>query len=435
MNDSVSCTLSIPEAIRELRAGKMVIICDDENRENEADLCLAAQFATPEAINFLAHHASGLICVALPGERLDALNIPLVEHKQDPLQGTAFTISVDARYATTTGISARDRATTIRALINPLTRPHDLARPGHVFPLRARPGGTLERRGHTEASVDLMRIAGLEPGAVICEILDADGETAQGEALLGLARQWNIGIISVDTIARYRQEHTVSLIAETQLPTPVATFKVLDYQEIATGQHYLALVLGDLHEFQKHPPLLRLHSSCATGDIFGSQRCDCQAQLHSALHIIAKEGQGLLLYLPQEGRGIGLGAKLQAYALQDQGYDTVDANARLGYPVDARSYATAIEILHTLRIPHVRLMTNSPHKIQTLTEAGIIVERIPIEITPNTFNTNYLNTKSLRLGHMLTPLSTLTNADTLSESEKEDSNHGVPTCTCIPHGS
>jgi 3,4-dihydroxy 2-butanone 4-phosphate synthase / GTP cyclohydrolase II len=431
--DTVNYTLSIPEAVSELRAGRMVIICDDESRENEADLCLAAQFATPEAINFLAHHASGLICVALPGERLDTLHIPLAEHKQEPLQGTAFTASVDARYATTTGISARDRATTIRTLINPMTRPHDLARPGHVFPLRARPGGTLERRGHTEASVDLMRIAGLELGAVICEILDADGETAHGEVLLEMARQWNIGIISVDTIARYRQEHTISLITETQLPTPEATFKVLDYQEIATGQHYLALVLGDLQEFQQHPPLLRLHSSCTTGDIFGSQRCDCQAQLHSALHIITKEGQGLLLYLPQEGRGIGLGAKLQAYALQDQGYDTVDANTQLGYPVDARSYTTAIEILRTLHISHVRLMTNSPHKVQTLTDAGIIVERIPIEITPNTHNTNYLNAKYQRLGHMLTPLNTSLDTDRLPG--KENSHNGLPTCTCATHGS
>lgn len=433
MYDTVNYTLSISEAVSELRAGKMVIICDDESRENEADLCLAAQFATPESINFLAHHASGLICVALPGDRLDTLNIPLAEHKQDPLQGTAFTASVDARYATTTGISARDRATTIRALVNPMTKPHDLARPGHVFPLRARPGGTLERRGHTEASVDLMRIAGLEPGAAICEILDADGETAHGEVLLEMARQWNIGIISVDAIARYRQEHTISLIAETQLPTPVATFKVLDYQEIATGQHYLALILGDPEEFQKHPPLLRLHSACATGDIFGSQRCDCQAQLHTALHIIAEEGQGLLLYLPQEGRGIGLGAKLQAYALQDQGYDTIDANIQLGYPIDARSYTTAIDILRTMHISHVRLMTNSPHKVQTLTEAGITVERISIEITPNTSNANYLNTKYQRLGHMLSSLNTSLEADILPG--KENSHHGLPTCTCTTHGS
>ncbi len=433
MHETINNTLSLSEAVDELRAGRMVIICDDESRENEADLCLAAQFATPEAINFIAHHACGLICVALSGERLDALNIPLAQHKQDPLQGTAFTTSVDARYSTTTGISARDRATTIRALVNPLTKPHDLAQPGHVFPLRARPGGTLERRGHTEASVDLMRIAGLEPGAVICEILDADGETAHGEALLAIARQWNLGIISVDTITRYRQEHTVSLIAETQLPTPRATFQLLDYQEIATGQHYLALVLGDPQKFQQHPPLLRIHSACATGDIFGSQRCDCQAQLHAALQSIVTEGEGLLLYLPQEGRGIGLGAKLQAYALQDQGYDTIDANTHLGYPADARSYATAIEILQTLHISHVRLMTNSPHKIQALTEAGIIVERVPLEITPNVSNVYYLQTKHQRLGHMLTPLYTALEIDILQR--KENSSHGIPTRTSTCHKS
>jgi 3,4-dihydroxy 2-butanone 4-phosphate synthase / GTP cyclohydrolase II len=433
VHNTVNYTLSIPEAVSELHAGKMVIICDDESRENEADLCLAAQFATPQAINFLAHQAAGLICVALSGERLDALHIPLMEHKQEPLQGTAFTASVDARYTTTTGISARDRATTIRALVNPMTRPHDLARPGHVFPLRARPGGTLERRGHTEASVDLMRIAGLEPGAVICEILDTNGETAHGEILLEMARQWNISIISVDAIARYRLEHAVSLVAETQLPTPAATFKALDYQEIATGHHYLALVLGDPQEFQQHPPLLRLHSACATGDIFGSQRCDCHAQLHSALHRIAEEGQGLLLYLPQEGRGIGLGAKLQAYALQDQGYDTVDANLRLGYPVDARSYTTTIEILRTLHISHVRLLTNSPHKVQALTDAGIIVERVPIETVPTTSNTHYLDTKYRRLGHLLTPLNTLLDTEMLPG--KENSHHGPSTCTCTTHGS
>jgi len=433
VHDTMSSALSIPEAVGELCAGKMVIICDDESRENEADLCLAAQFATPEAINFFAHHACGLICVALSGERLDTLQIPLALHKQEPLQGTAFAASVDARYATTTGISARDRATTIRALINPMTRPHDLAQPGHIFPLRARPGGTLERRGHTEASVDLMRIAGLEPGAAICEILDANGEAAHGEVLLDMARQWNIGIISVDTIAHYRQEHTISLVAETQLPTVGASFKLLDYQEIATGQHYLALALGDLEKFQKHPPLVRLHSACTTGDIFGSQRCDCQAQLHSALESIATEGQGLLLYLPQEGRGIGLGAKLQAYALQDQGYDTVDANIQLGYPVDARSYATAIEILRTLHISHVRLMTNSPHKVQALTEAGIIVERVPLEITPNAVNTDYLHVKHQRLGHMLSSLYTSLDANILQG--KENSHNGIPTCTSTTYRS
>ncbi len=306
------------------------------------------------------------------------------------------------RFGTTTGISAYDRAATIRALIDPTTRPEDLASPGHIFPLRTRPGGTLERRGHTEAAVDLMRIAGLEPGAAICEVLDATGTAACGQILQAMAQRWNIGIVSVDAIARYRQKHLVNLVTETQLPTQEATFKLLNYQEIATGHAYLALLLGDLQANTTQPPLLRLHSACATGDIFGSQRCDCQAQLHTALHTIAAEGRGMLLYLPQEGRGIGLSAKLQAYALQDQGYDTVDANKQLGYPVDARTYAPAIEILRKLHMEHVRLMTNNPQKIQALVEAGITVERVPLEIAAVETNTLYLDTKQQRLGHLLT---------------------------------
>lgn len=400
--DIAGCSLTIPEAVREVRAGRMVLICDDEGRENEADLCLAAQFATPEAINFIVHTACGLICVALAGERLDALRLPLADTGGEPLQGTAFTASVDARYGTTTGISARDRAVTIRTLVDPTTRPEDLARPGHVFPLRARPAGTLERRGHTEAAVDLMRIAGLEPGAVICEVLDTRGEAARGQVIVDLARQWGLGILSVEAIARYRREHQVSLITETPLPTMQTTFRLLHYQEIATGQPYLALVLGDLRQGGAEAPLLRLHSACITGDIFGSQRCDCQAQMHLALQAIAAEGRGMLLYLPQEGRGIGLAAKLQAYALQDQGYDTVEANEQLGYPVDARTYTTALEILRDIGITHARLMTNSPKKVEALTEGGIVVERVPLETLPTATNSHYLSTKHLRLGHMFT---------------------------------
>lgn len=247
-------SLAIASAVQEVRAGRMVLLCDDESRENEADLCLAAQFATPEAISFMAHAACGLICVALAGERLDALRIPLVERRGDPLQGTAFTASVDALGGTTTGISARDRAVTIRTLVDPTTRPEDLVCPGHVFPLRAQPGGTLQRRGHTEAAVDLMRIAGLEPGAVICEILGDDGEAARGQVLLDRAHQWGLGLLSVDAIARYRQEHAMSCISKTQLPTPEATFQLLHYREIETGRDYLVLALGDLREQQERPP-------------------------------------------------------------------------------------------------------------------------------------------------------------------------------------
>src|SRR6266567_1816707 len=397
-------TITVAEAVHELRAGRMVLICDDENREHEADLCLAAQFATPEAINFFAHAACGLICVALAGERLDALHIPLAEKGGDPLQGTAFTASVDALRGTTTGISARDRAITARTLVDPTTQPDDLVRPGHVFPLRAQPGGTLERRGHTEAAVDLMRIAGLEPGAVICEVLDDKGEAARGETLSDFARTRGLGIISVDAIAHYRAEHRISLLAETQLPTPEATFRLLHYRELETGRDYLALLLGDISSEQEQPPLLRLHSACMTGDLFGSQRCDCQAQMHTALRMIAAEGRGMLLYLPQEGRGIGLAAKLQAYTLQEQGWDTVEANEQLGYPVDARAYTSALALLRECNITSARLLTNNPAKLQALAEAGIAVERVPLKVAPTAENMRYLQTKQARLGHLLTSL-------------------------------
>ncbi len=391
LSDATARSITVTEAVRELRAGRMILICDDESREHEADLCLAAQFATPEAINFLAHAACGLICVALAGERLDALRIPLAEKGGDPLQGTAFTASVDALYGTTTGISAHDRAITARTLVDPTTRLSDLVRPGHVFPLRAQPGGTLERRGHTEAAVDLMRIAGLEPGAVICEVLDDKGEAARGEALRAFAHTWGLGIVSVDAIARYRVEYRVSLLAET---------------------------LGEVSNGQERPPLLRMHSACMTGDIFGSQRCDCQAQMHMALRLIAAEGRGILLYLPQEGRGIGLAGKLQAYTLQEQGCDTVEANQRLGYPVDARAYTSAIAILHECGITHARLLTNNPAKIEALAEGGIAVERIPLEIAPTAENMRYLQTKQTRLGHLL---ASLTQEDRASHPFEADS--------------
>ncbi|WP_338251084.1 GTP cyclohydrolase II [Dictyobacter halimunensis] len=409
--------LSVADAICAVQAGKMLLICDDEDRENEADLCLAAQFATPQAINFLMHSACGLICVAMAGELLDTLHLPLIAGEGKPLQGTAFTMSVDAYTSTTTGISAHDRAQTIRTLVNPMTRPEDLARPGHVFPLRARAGGTLERRGHTEAAVDLMRMAGLTPGAVICEVLDHAGNAARGATLRAMAHEWGIDIISVDAIARFRRDHRVSLVAQTHLPLPEARFTTLAYREIDSGKQYVALLLGDLTDKQEIPPLVRLHSACATGDIFGSQRCDCQAQLQTALHAIAAEGRGILLYLPHEGRGIGLSAKLQAYALQDKGYDTLEANEKLGYPVDARDYITAVEILQDLHITHARLMTNSPKKIQALTSAGIQVERVPLEIQPTVDNIRYLHTKYQRLGHLFANSQTIDVSSSLKECE------------------
>lgn len=394
--------LTVAEAVCEVQSGRMVILCDDEGRENEADICLAAQFASAETINFVLHQACGLICVALAGARLDALRIPLAESKGNPLQGTGFTLSVDAMRGTSTGISAGDRAATIRTLVSPSALPDDLVSPGHVFPLRARPGGTLERRGHTEAAVDLMRIAGLEPGAVICEILAQNGEAARGPVLIEMAHKWNIGMLAVDDIVQYRHKHRVSRISETTLPTLDATFRLLHYREIETGLDYLALLLGDVQT--QHAPLLRLHSACMTGDLFGSQRCDCQAQMHTALREIVAEGQGLLLYLPQEGRGIGLAGKLQAYRLQEQGYDTVEANEHLGYPADARTYDIAVEILSDLGITAARLMTNNAAKIQALCERSISVERVPLEMVPTENNERYLQTKQQRLGHLLAAL-------------------------------
>ncbi|HEY7417316.1 MAG TPA: GTP cyclohydrolase II [Ktedonobacteraceae bacterium] len=396
-------TLSVPEAVDAVRAGRMVLICDDASRENEADLCLAAQFVTPEAVNFVLREARGLLCVAMAGERLDALHIPQAERSGPTLQGTAFTASVDALHGTTTGISAADRAATVRALVNPATRPEDLVRPGHVFPLRACSGGTLERRGHTEAAVDLMYLAGLEPGALICETLDEEGDGRRGEALWHFVRRWQThfiaGVLSVDDIARYRREREVQIISETQLPTHNATFRLKHYRAIETQQDYLVLLLGDIQHTPS--PLLRLHSACATGDIFGSQRCDCQAQLHAAMQAIAHEERGILIYLPQEGRGIGLAGKLHAYSLQERGCDTVEANTRLGYPVDARTYTQAVAILRDLHVSSVRLMTNNPAKIRALQEHSVEVERVPLETAPGEDNVYYLQTKQRRLGHML----------------------------------
>jgi 3,4-dihydroxy 2-butanone 4-phosphate synthase/GTP cyclohydrolase II len=406
IKQTAECYLTVPEAVRRIQAGNMVLIQDDAARENEADLVLAAQFATAEKLNFMLHKACGLICVPLAGERLDALGISLMERKNNPLQGTAFTASVDAVYGTTTGISAADRAVTIRKLVDPTACAEDFAQPGHVFPLRAHSDGTLARKGHTEAAIDLMHLAGLEPGAIVCEVLNTQGEAARGEELCALAQTWDIGILTVAAIARYRQEHIVSFVAETQLPTQEANFRLQHYRDTRTHEEYLAVILGDLASDVEQPPLVRLHSACTTGDILGSQRCDCQAQMRAALQNIAAEGRGLLLYLPQEGRGIGLAGKLQSYVLQEQGYNTVEANKHLGYPVDARSYACAIAILHDLKLRTVRLMTNSPRKIQALVEGGITVERVPLEIEPSEHNSAYLRSKFQQMGHLLTLLPT-----------------------------
>lgn len=397
--------LTVPEAICLVQAGRMVLIRDDESRENEADVCLAAQFATPEHLNFLVHHVCGLICVAMAGVQLDALDIPLAERVRDPLQGTPFTAPVDVRQGTTTGISARERALTIRRLVDPTAQAEDFARPGHVFPLRAHPRGTHGRRGHTEAAVDLMHLAGLEPGAILCEALDSRGDSARGDVLLALAREWGMGMIDVNSIARYREEHRISFVTKTALPTADAAFRLLHYRDTVTWQDYLVLTLGDLQKQQGKAPLVRLHSACTTGDLFGSRRCDCQSQLHRALQAIAAEGRGALLYVPQEGRGIGLAGKLQAYVLQEQGCDTIEANELLGYPADARTYTCAVEILRDLQVTSARLLTNNAAKLQALLEGGIVVERVPLEIDPTEENARYLQTKYQRLIPLLTSLS------------------------------
>ncbi|WP_376794924.1 GTP cyclohydrolase II [Thermogemmatispora sp.] len=395
--------LSVPEAVGRLQAGQMVLLCDDETREHEADLCLAAQFATAERINFMLQQARGLLCVALAGERLDLLNIPLAERANAPLQDTAFTASVDARHGTTTGVSARDRAITARLLVDPSAQPEDFARPGHLFPLRAHPAGTLGRRGHTEGAVDLMRLAGLEPGAVICEVLDEEGEPARGATLLRFARRHGLGLISVDAIARFRRQRRVMLVNETRLPLAEGHFQLRHYRDTRRARDYLALILGELDK-GREPPLVRLHSACTTGEVFGSRRCDCQAQLKQALTLIGREGRGLLLYLPQEGRGIGLAGKLHAYRLQDHGHDTVEANERLGYPADGRTYDEAVAILTELGLKRLRLLTNNPAKLQALEAAGLQVERVPLEIAVCEENRAYLEARRRRLGHLLTTL-------------------------------
>jgi 3,4-dihydroxy 2-butanone 4-phosphate synthase / GTP cyclohydrolase II len=470
--DLAGCNLSVPEAIHAVQQGRMVLIRDDEKRENEADVCLAAQFAAPERLNFLLHHACGLICVAMAGERLDTLDIPLAEKANDPLQGTPFAASVDARRGTTTGIPASERALTIRRLVDPTARAEDFARPGHVFPLRAHPRGTLGRRGHTEAAVDLMHLAGLEPGAILCEALDSSGESARGNILLALAREWGIGILDVDTVARYREEHRVSFVTGASLPTADASFRLLHYRDTMTWQDYLVLTLGELQKQPGESPLemrpaneavaselrqiandaaastasqsanlqgvrsaqagrkevlVRLHSACTTGDLFGSRRCDCQAQLHRALQAIAAEGCGVLLYLPQEGRGIGLAGKLQAYVLQEQGYDTVEANELLGYPADARIYTCAVEILRDLQVTSARLLTNNPGKIRALFEGGILVERVPLEISPTEENAYYLQSKYQRLIPFLTSLSHRQGIIPLNHKQVQDESIASPT--------
>lgn len=397
---------TIDEALADLRAGRFVIIVDDPDRENEGDLCIAAQFVSPEAVNFMARHARGLICVAMDPGWVDRLGLPPMvgAAANTSAFGTAFTVSVEARDGVTTGISAQDRALTIRKLADPASTSETFAMPGHVFPLRARARGVLERTGQTEASVDLARLAGLHPVAVICEIMAEDGTMARLPELRRFAARHDIKIVTVADLVAYRRarECAPRRVAETLLPTAHGPFRVLAYQaELRDdGVVDLALTLGDVAG--DPPPLVRLHSECLTGDALGSLRCDCGAQLDAALEEIGQAGRGVLLYLRQEGRGVGLLNKLRAYHLQDGGLDTVDANLRLGLPVDARDYTGAAGILRDLGVTRLRLLTNNPLKVAGLRAAGIaVVERVPLVIPPREENHCYLRTKQERLGHLL----------------------------------
>jgi len=387
--------LGVTEACQELRSGHMLLIYD-ESQEQTAILCLAAQFATTEQVQRLLHITHGTIQALLSSNRLDTLHILPEQTHTDPFH--AMKTANESQLYT-----PREDAETLRVLVNPMTRPADVAKLAPLPYLRAHPGGILSRRSYAEALLDLLRIAGLEAGMGLGTINISQAATPH-HTLLELAEKWQVGIFSLDELVSYRKEHHVSLITETDLPTKLASFRLQYFQEIESGQPYLALLLGNLQNSSQHPPLLRLHSACATGDIFGSQLCDCQAQLHSALQAIVAEGRGALLYLPQEGRGIGLGAKLQAYQLQRQGYDTIEANELLGYPVDARDYSSALEILRELGLLHVRLLTNNPDKITALQQDGITVERVPLEIPPTITNLHYLQTKHQHLGHLFSIL-------------------------------
>jgi 3,4-dihydroxy 2-butanone 4-phosphate synthase/GTP cyclohydrolase II len=392
----------IEEAIEEYRKGRFVIIVDDEDRENEGDLTLPAQFVDADAINFMARYGRGLICVAMSAERLDELRIPLMVGRNDSHFGTGFTVSVEARCGVTTGISAADRACTVQVLADPDARPEDLVMPGHMFPLRAREGGVLVRAGQTEATVDLCRLAGLRPAGVCCEIMRVDGTMARLPDLKRFASRYNLKIISVSELISYRlrKDRLIERVTETMLPTPYGQFRAVAYKSIIDPDEHLALVIGDITT--PEPVLVRVHSQCVTGDVFGSLRCDCGEQIGQALQRIGEEGRGVLLYMRQEGRGIGLHNKLRAYALQDEGMDTVEANHALGFPADRRDYGIGMQILADLGIREMRLLTNNPAKRAGLEGYGLkVIERVPIVVEPNAFNLRYLETKRTKLGHLL----------------------------------
>jgi 3,4-dihydroxy 2-butanone 4-phosphate synthase/GTP cyclohydrolase II len=395
--------ISIEQAIQDIRDGRMVILVDDEDRENEGDLTMAAEKVTPEAINFMAKYGRGLICLSMTGEKLDSLDLPLmVDHNTSQFE-TGFTVSIEARCGVTTGISAADRATTILTAVADNARPHDLVRPGHVFPLRARAGGVMVRAGQTEGSVDLARLAGLKPAGVICEIMDEDGNMARMPSLEAFAETHGIGICTIADLIEYRmrKESFVHRAVEVTIPTAVAgDFRAVVYENDVEDLQHIALIKGEIRP--ERAVLVRVHSECLTGDIFGSMRCDCGDQLRRAMQKIEREGEGVLLYIRQEGRGIGLVNKLKAYALQDQGLDTVEANEALGFKPDLRSYGIGAQVLVDLGVRKMRLMTNNPKKMVGLQGYGLsIVEQVPIEIEPNEYNRCYLECKKLKMGHTL----------------------------------
>jgi 3,4-dihydroxy 2-butanone 4-phosphate synthase/GTP cyclohydrolase II len=394
---------SVEDLIADIRLGRLVIIVDDEDRENEGDLVSAASKITPEAINFMATHGRGLICAPITQEAAERLGLPLMVRRNTESHGTNFTVAVDAADGVTTGISAADRARTVQILSNPLAEPRDLVRPGHILPLQAKQGGVLRRAGHTEAAVDLARLAGLEPAGVICEILNEDGSMARLPQLLDFAAKHDLKIGTIESLIEYRrsQEKLIERIERIQMPTDYGNFDLVVYaSKLNPEEHHLALVKGEIRS--EEPVLVRVHSECLTGDVFGSRRCDCGSQLHSALAQIEEVGSGVLVYMRQEGRGIGLANKIRAYKLQEEGLDTVEANERLGFGSDLRDYGMGAQILYDLGVRKIRLMTNNPRKVVGLDGHRLeIVEKVAIRITPNEHNERYLGTKRDKLGHLL----------------------------------